>query len=46
MDEDSQCVLPAEENVLKPEGSEKESTQVYLSFAYMLITCLKCISNI
>lgn len=28
MDEDSQSVLPAEENVSKPEGLEKESTQV------------------
>lgn len=28
LDESSQTALPAEENTSKPEGSEKESTQV------------------
>lgn len=40
MDEDSQSALPAEENVSKPDGSEKESTQVHLSFAYILINLI------
>lgn len=31
MDEESQSALPNEENISKPDGSEKESTQVIIS---------------
>lgn len=37
MDEDSQSALPAEENVSKPDASEKESTQVHQSAAHIVL---------